>query len=547
MNLNGDLFDPFDILSSFVKVYQSCTRNPFDPDEIRELMEDMAGAARKRQFEKPPDGYKDAFCNTVKENAGFARKCHGLFKKRLHEYMESARDISKEEKQRTAFWADQMLKACSPSNFFWTNPLAVRRFLDSDGESLLNGLENWFNDIKDQDLLVKISDNAAFRLGENLAYTPGDVVLRNELMELIQYKPDTDRTFSIPVIFLQPWINKFYIFDLTRENSFVRYLRDRQFTVFVTSWKNPGPGMRQVDFEDYMLKGALKAVEAARDICGVNQVHVAGYCIGGTLLAALMAWLNRGENFGKSSPVAHWTLFSTLVDFSNPGELGVFISKKIINTLESMMRAKGYLDKNYIGMAFRLLRPESLIWRYFAHNYLQGGNLPKSDVLYWNSDSTRLPEKMASVYLREFYLANKLCQKDGLQLGGRPIDLGKIGQPLYAVGALQDHISPWKETYKTCQLVKGTTRYVLTTDGHIAGIVNPPSGHNRKKYRAGTVLKTDDPDTWFAGREAYQGSWWPDWISWLSRQCGPLVPSPSTGNRNYAPIEKAPGCYVMEK
>lgn len=547
MNLNGMMFDPFDILSSFLKVHQSGSWHSFKQEQLIESIEEIAAAVDHRAIAgKPSDGYKGAIYDAVKENSGILRVYHGILKKWVRHYIESAQDISQEERQRALFWADQVINGASPSNFFWTNPLAVKRFLDSDGQSLVNGLKSCLNDIQDRELLVKISDPKSFKVGENLAYTPGEVVLRNGIMELIQYRAATKSTFSIPIIFLQPWINKYYIFDLTEENSFVRYLRDNQFTVFITSWRNPGPDMRNIDFEDYMFKGAIKAIEAARDICGADQVHVAGYCIGGTMLAALMAWLNQG-GMKETLPVAHWTLFSTLVDFSNPGELGVFINEKIINTVESIMGKVGYLDKRYIAMAFRLLRSDSLIWHYFTHNYLQGGALPKSDVLYWNSDNTRLPEKMASLFLREFYLNNRLCQKDGLQLGGRPIDLGTISQPLYAVGALQDHIAPWKETYRTCQLIKGTSRYVITGDGHITGIVNPPSKYNRKRFQAGRVLKRGDADGWATKQKSHQGSWWPDWIKWLSNKCGPLILPPSTGNRNYPPVDKAPGSYVMER
>lgn len=545
MNFQGDISDPFDIVSSFMALHRFGASPCFEQEDIMTIL--GAAAPVRGKAKKEDEDIKTQIWEAVKENANAARQLHLLFKKKILDYIASAQDVPEKERQRAAFWANQMVCAYSPSNFFWTNPMAVKRCLDSDGESLAHGMESWFTDLMDEDFLTKLSDPRKFRLGENLAHTPGRVVFKNELMELIQYEPATLKTHATPIVLIQPWINKYYIFDLTPENSFVRYLRDRQFTVFITSWKNPGTRMRHIDIENYMFDGVLKAVEAARDICGVKQVHAAGYCIGGTILAALLAWLNRGVVPKRSLPIAHWTLFSSLVDFSNPGELGVFISPKILSTLESMMRIPGFLDKRYIGLAFRMLRPDSLIWRYHAHNYLMGGELPQSDLLFWNSDNTRLPEKMTTSYLKDFYLDNRLCQPDSLEMGGRPIDLGRIGQDLYAVGAMKDHISPWQETFKICRLVKGATRYLLSTDGHIAGIVNPPSDQNRRKYRTGPVLKTDDPDQWCQDQAVCTGSWWPDWTEWLARRCGALGPPPALGSQTYPVLGTAPGAYVMEK
>lgn len=546
MNLPGEIPDPLDIVSSFLSIQRSETTYDFNLDEIDRIIKTAATPVNKQPPESK-DEYKTYLYEMVKKNTVAARQFHGWLKKGLLSYIDSAVDIPDRDKQRASFWAGQMISAWSPSNFFWTNLSAVKRFLDSDGKSLFHGMENWLSALTNPDDLVKISDPTAYRLGENLAYTPGKVVFKNDLVELIQYKASTKKTYAIPIVLIQPWINKYYIFDLTRKNSLVRYLRDQGFTVFITSWKNPGTQMRGIDFENYMLDGALQSIEAAKDICGVKQVHAAGYCIGGTLVAALMAWLNRGFVPKRSLPVAHWSVFSTMVDFSNPGILGVFITPNILKTIESFMQGPGYLDKNCIGRVFRMLKPDSLIWQYYAHNFLQGGDLPQSDVLFWNSDNTNLPEKMMSTYLKDFYLENKLCQPDELQLGKRKIDLGRIGQPLYAVGALKDHISPWKETFKIGWLVKGETRYVISTDGHIAGIVNPPTKQNRRKYRTGHVSSLDDPDTWFENQEIFKGSWWPDWVDWLSNQCGPLVPAPNLGSLNYPVLYNAPGTYATER
>jgi polyhydroxyalkanoate synthase len=305
--------------------------------------------------------------------------------------------------------------------------------------------------------------------------------------------------------------------------------------------------MRSTNFDDYVLKGILKATQTAGDICGSGSVHAAGYCIGGTALATMMAWLNRTYEGQGEFPVADWSVFSTLVDFSDPGEIGVFISEPSITYLESLMKSSGgYLDSRYISQTFRLLRSDSLVWRNYVHNYLYGGTPPKSDMLYWNDDSTRMPEAMCSFYLRECYLQNKLTKKDSVVLGGCPIDLGCIEQPLYAVGAQQDHISPWRSTFRIGNLVKGPVRYVLTSEGHIAGIVNPPSELSKRKFWAGEFDGSVGPDAWQAMQKEERGSWWPDWVEWIIPRSGQLDKPPAMGSKKYPTLGKAPGTYVLE-
>jgi polyhydroxyalkanoate synthase len=329
--------------------------------------------------------------------------------------------------------------------------------------------------------------------------------------------------------------------------SFVQYLRDRGFTVFIISWKNPNSLMRDVTFDDYMLQGALQAIKVARAVCRNAQVHAAGYCIGGTALTALMAWLNRESPGGrKTFPVADWSLFSSLADYSEPGELGFFVTRRSVEAIEEMMREEGYLSEKYVELAFRLLGSDSLIWRNFVQSFYYGIAPPKSDILFWNSDSTRLPEAMCSFYLRELYLNNKLVEEDALRLGGRPIDLGRIRQPLYAVGAQLDHICPWTSTYKICKRVSGPVRYVLTTEGHITGIVNPPSETTRRKFWAGDPRGEKDPEEWLSRQQEKRGSWWEDWTEWLRERSLSPRKTPPMGSRRYPPLGKAPGSYVME-
>ena len=468
------------------------------------------------------------------------QKVHGAYAGWLKTYLDSTEGMTEKEKKVASFWAGQLVNFLAPANCFWTNPSAVQKFLRSKGQSAMNGYRNWAQNVERGDNLVNIADTSAFQVGENLATTPGFVVYRNRLMEVIQYSPRTETTFDIPVVFIQPWINKYYIFDLTEDKSFVSYLADQGFTVFIVSWKNPTAEMRAVTFDDYMIRGALKAVEVARDICGVEQVHAAGYCIGGTVLAALMAWLNRGPQGNGSFPVRDFTLFASLVDYSEPGELGIFISDESVKLIERLVKKVGYLDKKYMSATFRLLRSNDLIWRYYNHNYLQGEVPPKSEFLFWNSDSTRLPAAMSSFYLRELYLNNKLVEKDQLRLAGRPVDLRRIEQPLYVVGAEQDHISPWKEAFKTCRNVGGKVRYTLAAEGHITGIVNPPSKRSKRKYWTGDANGHYDADEWLRNQPEQTGSWWTDWVAWLSDGCTRRTPPP-IGNSEYRALEKAPG------
>ncbi|MBE0616432.1 MAG: alpha/beta fold hydrolase, partial [Proteobacteria bacterium] len=394
---------------------------------------------------------------------------------------------------------------------------------------------------------ISMVDESTFAVGKNLATAPGAVVYRNELLELIQYTPTTETVHEVPILLVPPWINKYYILDLGPKKSLIRYLTGQGFTVFTVSWKNPGADLRGITLDDYMLKGVGEAVEAAREITGAKHVHLTGYCIGGTIVACYMAWMNRTPGSRKALPVQHWTTLATLVDFENPGDVDVFISEAGIASLEKRMAREGYLDGSDMAGTFRMLRANSLIWHYWVRNYLYGEKPRAMDVLYWNMDTTRMPEAMHAFYLREFYLENKLSRKDGVTLGGRKIDLGRISQPLYAVGTEQDHIAPWVETFKVCQLVKSPVRYALSTSGHILGIINPPVDPPKRQYWAGEASGADAPEAWKSGLEEVPGTWWDDWVAWLRPQCGERVAPPGLGSAHHPRLADAPGTYVLER
>ena len=509
-------------------------------EEIRDMIE--AGGA----LGSTDGGQASDPVEMLRKNAAFARKNHALLCRWLRELVAATPGVEAADRDRSLFWAEQMLCALAPANYFWGNPGAVQRYLETGGRSLREGIRNWLEDLRRRDSLVRLVDESAFRVGDNLAATPGAVVFRNELVEVIQYEPVTPSTYRIPLVLIQPWINKFYIFDLSPQKSFVRYLIGKGFTVFITSWRNPDASLRSIAFEDYLFKGILAAIEVARSVCG-RGVHVAGYCIGGTALAVLMAWLNHRYRHPDEMPVVDWTLLASLTDFSKPGLLGVFMNKDALRTIESLTAAEGFLDGRFIGLAFRLLNADGLIWRNVVNNYLFGQAPPRSDMLFWNSDCTRLPEAMVSFFLKTFYFRNEMTKPDALRIRDQPIGLNRIRQPGYIVGALVDHICPWPGTFLTCGRLKCPTRYVLTSEGHITGIVNPPSPRSRKKYWVGEGGTSGSAEEWLQGRPDRQGSWWDDWTHWLAGRSNELGAPPSLGNAYYPPLTRAPGTYVHER
>lgn len=465
------------------------------------------------------------------------------FTHRLEDMYFETPGLSDKERRRAAFWLRKWLNAVAPTNFFWSNPVALRHFVETKGESVVRGFQNYLKDSQAGN--IRMVDEDAFKVGKDLATTPGQVVFRNRLVELIQYSPTTEEVYKVPLVIVTPWINKFYILDLTTKKSLVKFLVDKGFTVFITSWKNPGEDMSQVTYADYLTEGVHEVIEAAKLICKVPQVNATGYCIGGTTLATYMAWANRKFGSADKVPVASWTLLTTLTDFSRPGDIEVFVDQASVKWIEDSMAKKGFLDGKEMASSFRMLRSNSLIWHYYVHSYLYGDSLAPFDVLFWNTDTTRMPYAMHSYYLREMYLNNNLIRKDALTLGGQPIDLERITQPLYAVTAEDDHIAPWRQCYRIRKYVNGPTRFVLSTSGHILGIVNPPVNPPKRSYWVGEPARTESVDRWEASAEKRPGTWWEDWVQWLVPHSGALVPPPKA-HRDFPALAPAPGTYVLE-
>ena len=517
--------------SGLLECYQSLNRAVRTASQA--VSDRMRAASQQAQSSGP-----EALLHWVQNLAWSSRQYHQVFSQWLTEYVTQAPDLNAQSRKRALFWTRQIMEMLAPANSFWTNPKAVQRFIQS-----IRGLQNWLQDLQRGDGLLELTDPNAFAVGKNLAITPGQVVFRNALVEVIQYAPRTPTTWQIPIVLIQPWINKYYIFDLSPQNSLVQYLVHQGFTVFITSWKNPTADMRHVSFEDYMLQGALQAILVARKICHCAHVHAAGYCIGGTLLAAVMGWLAHESD---PQPVVDVTLFASLLDFSEPGDLGALINPTSVEAIEQMLAHEGILKNHHMAFAFRMLNPGELIWRFVTNNYFNGESPPRSDMLYWNSDSTSLPQTMCSFYLKAFYLENRMARPKALVLAERAIDLKQVRQPCYVIGAVGDHICPWTTTFQTCRLVGGPTRYVLTSEGHITGIVNPPSQWSRKKYWAGAATRRRDAVKWQQKQKPLVGSWWPDWAAWLKKRSGAQVSPPGLGCKDFPALEPAPGSYVFE-
>ena len=468
------------------------------------------------------------------------------FTHRLQDMYFETPGLSDKERRRAAFWSRKWLNMVAPTNFFWLNPVAMERFIRTRGESAARGFQNFLRDAQAKNIQMVEPD--AFVVGRDLATTPGKVVFRNRLVELIHYAPTTEKVRATPIVIVTPWINKFYILDLAAKKSMVKYLTDQGFSVFITSWKNPGAEMAEVRFDDYLLEGVNEVVRVACDFCKVPKVHLVGYCIGGTLVATYMAWANRRFD-ADQVPVAHWTLFTTLTDFAHPGDIDVFIDEACVGAIDETMAKRGYLDGSEMASSFRLLRSNSLIWHYWVSSYLMGEDLPPFDVLFWNVDTTRMPRAMHSYYLHEMYLNNNLIKRDKLTIAGEPIDLDRIVQPLYVVTAEDDHIAPWKQCYRIRKYinVQAPVRFVRSSSGHILGIVNPPVNPPKRSYWIGEPERNEHWEHWFDRAEHKPGSWWEDWAAWLGGRCGELVDAYPAARRTYPALAEAPGTYVLEK
>src|SRR6516164_4467676 len=458
----------------------------------------------------------------------------------LHNAVANVEGLDEHTQKKVDFFTRQYIDALAPSNFALTNPEVFRETIATGGQNLVKGLNNLLDDIERGHGRLKISmtDPKAFELGVNIATTPGKVVYQNELLQLIQYEPTTAKVAKRPLLVVPPWINKYYILDLREKNSFVKWATDQGMTVFVISWVNPDEKLADKDFEDYLSEGPLAALNAIEKATGEKEVNALGYCLGGTLLAATLAYMAAT----KDRRIVSGTFMTSLVDFTRAGELEVFIDEDQVASLERKMNERGYLEGSEMANTFNMLRANDLIWSFVINNYLLGRDPFPFDLLHWNSDATRMPATMHSFYLRNMYMKNLLRVPAGITLAGVPIDLSKITVPTYFVSAIEDHIAPWKTTYAGPQLVGGKSRFVLSGSGHIAGMINPPAAH---KYGFWTNDKLpESPNEWLKGAKAHNGSWWTHWAAWLAPHLGPQVAARIPGKGKLRVIEPAPGSYA---
>jgi polyhydroxyalkanoate synthase len=444
-------------------------------------------------------------------------------------------------RQRAEFYMRQIVNAAAPSNFLFTNPVLLRTTLDRSAENLVRGAKMLAEDIEagGGDLKIRQSDMTTFEVGGNLAVTPGKVIYQNDLMQLIQYAPSTERVLKRPLLIVPPWINKFYVLDLTPEKSFIRWCVGQGLTVFVISWINPDERHAGKDFGDYMREGPLKALDVITAITGADKIAAAGYCVGGTLLAFTLGYMAAT----RDDRVTSATFLTTQVDFTYAGDLKVFASSEAqVSVIEQQMAERGYLEGSKMAAAFNLLRSNELIWPYVINNYLKGEAPFAFDLLYWNADSTRMPAANHSYYLRNCYLDNNLA-KGTLTVDNVAIDLRRITIPVYNLATREDHIAPARSVYVGSSLFSGPLRYVLSGSGHIAGVINPPA-KNKYQYWTGGTPRDNDLNAWLSAATMHEGSWWPDWMTWLKAQDAEEVAAREPGGGEYAPIEDAPGSYV---
>lgn len=519
-----------ELLHGYTELWNSSIRRALGED-VDPVVEPNPGDSRFRD----PDWSGNPFFD-------FWKQAYLLTTHWADDIVENTQGIDPESKRKAEFYLKQIESALSPSNFPLTNPQVMRETLSTNGKNLVNGMEQLAKDLEQSEDLFKISqsDLSAFEVGKNLAITPGKVIFQNDIIQLIQYAPTTESVYAIPLLIVPPWINKYYVLDLVPEKSFIAWAVAQGFTVFTISWVNPDEELAGKNFENYMQEGVLTALDTVLKATARKKLNVLGYCVGGTLLASTLAYLaDKGDK--RINAV---TFLTTQVDFTQAGDLLLFVDDSQFKALEEMMAERGYLDGSRMSAVFNLMRPQDLIWPYVVNNYLLGKKPFPFDLLYWNQDSTRMPAANHAFYLREFYRENRLAKKE-MKLDGVTLDLSKIKIPIYDLATKEDHIAPAKSVYTGSQLFGGQVKFVLSGSGHIAGVVNPPA---KKKYQYWTSRKkTGTLDEWLETATEHAGSWWPDWAKWLGAKSGDQVKPREPGSGKVKAIEDAPGSYVKLK
>jgi polyhydroxyalkanoate synthase len=551
----AETYDPLGVNRAAAQVWQSMLSHPETLVATQLQLANAWASATARAFSPPAASTPPPLIEPApgdarwkhpawSENPIFAAMQQGylLATKAVLDGVERAPDVDPETKERVKYFAKQVCDAMSPTNFASLNPGVIEETFRTSGANLQHGAQHVIEDLLENHGRPALVDKSAFEVGKNVATTKGTVVYRNDLIELIQYTPSTPTVYARPLVIIPPWINKYYILDLQPKNSFVKYAVDSGFQTFLVSWRNPDASMAHITFEDYLERGALAATQAAKTIAGTSDVNYVGYCLGGTLLSILLAYAERkGEGFANAA-----TFFTALVDFSEPGDIKNFLSREALAHIERTMHEKGVLDASDMSDTFNMLRANDLIWNVAVNRYLLGQEAPAFDLLYWNSDSTRLAADFHTYYLKNMYIENNLIKPDRLSMKGVPIDLRRVRNDVFSVATKDDHIAPWRAVYKSTQIFSGDVQFRLSHSGHIAGIINAPASGKGNYWKAPKNLP--DPDAWFASAQKCPGSFWVEWSEWTGARSGDKVPAPAAaGSAEYPPLGSAPGTYVLEK
>ncbi len=552
-NLTEQDFDPFNLQSAYMDFMEQIAEHPeriweaqsrFWHDWIN-LLHESALKFMGEETEpviQPEKGDRRFKAPEWQESAlfDFIKQSYLLTCKYMDTTVRDMKGMDQSKKEKLAFYTQQYANALSPTNFLMTNPEVINETLKTGGENLIKGFENLIEDLKrgEGELKISTTDYEAFTLGENIATTPGQVIYQNDLMQLIQYEPSTEKVYETPLLIIPPWINKYYILDLRTDNSFIKWALDQGHTVFTISWVNPKKELAQKRFEDYMHEGILDALTQIEKATGQQTCNVTGYCLGGTLLSITLAYL---AETGEAKRIKSATFLTTLLDFEHSGEMKLFLDDEQLKLMDREMAEKGYFEAKQLQRTFSLLRSNDLIWSFVVNNYLMGKEPFPFDLLYWNDDSTNMPAAMHSFYLRKMYRDNLLCKSGGITMNGVDIDIKKVKTPAYFLSTREDHIAPWKATYAGTQLFSGDVSFTLAASGHIAGVINAPI---KNKYCYWTSKEnTANPERWLKSAKEHNGSWWPHWQSWLAKHSGKKI----TARKPAKGLEPAPGSYVKEK
>ena len=551
-------FDPSNLASAYLEMTAKIIANPGQMlDAQVKLWRDYVSlfqtATKRLLGEKPQPvieplkGDKRFKDSSWEENQAFdfIKQAYLLAARWMQNTVHDVEGMDPKTKKKVEFYTRQFMDAIAPSNFVLTNPEVLRVTIESNGENLVRGLDHVLEDLERGKgrLDIRMTDPNAFEVGRNVAITPGKVVFRNDLMELLQYDPSTEKVYKRPLLITPPWINKFYILDLKPQNSFIKWAVDQGYTVFVISWVNPDSKLAQIGFEGYMNQGLLAALDAVEQATGERQVNAIGYCIGGTLTAATLAYL---QTIGEKR-IAACTFFAAQVDFTEAGELSVFVDEDQLEFLAERMSEKGYLEGGDMAQTFNMLRANDLIWSFVVNNYLLGRDPFPFDLLFWNQDATRMPIAMHMFYLRECYQKNKLSQPGGITMNGVPIHLNKVKVPLYFVASREDHIAPARSVFRGARIFKNNARLVLAGSGHIAGVINPPEANKYQHWINDDLVGADSFEDWLSKATEHKGSWWPDWDRWMSTKSGTKIAPRIPGDGKLRVLDDAPGTYVKIK